>query len=66
VYYQHPQDQRQRHRERISQMREDYRRSQRSPGHEIESRGRQSRGRMRSMWQWMRGRTMHPGHVHRV
>jgi hypothetical protein len=66
VYYQHPQDQRQRHRERISEMREDYRRSQRPPWHEIPSRERESSVQMRSMWQWMREHVMHPVHVHRV
>ena len=65
MYYQHPQDQRQRHRERISEMREDYRRSQRSPRHEIPSRERSS-VQMRSMWQWMREHVMHPVHVDRV
>lgn len=66
MYYQHPEDQRQRHHERISEMREDYRRSQRPPRHEIQSRERRSQMHMRSMWQWMREHAMHPDHAHRA
>ncbi|HEX3266798.1 MAG TPA: hypothetical protein VHQ98_02305 [Gaiellaceae bacterium] len=66
MYYQHPEDQRQRHRERISEMREDYRRSQRPPRHEIRSHEHRSHVHMRSMWQWMREHAMHPDHAHRA
>ena len=63
MYYHDPKYQRQRHRERISEMREDYRRSQRSPRHDIQSRQRKSYMHMRSMWQWMRQHAMHQRHA---
>lgn len=63
MYYHDPKYQRQRHRERISEMREDYRRSQRSPGHDIQSRRRKDYMHMRSMWRWMRQHAMHQGHA---
>jgi len=66
VYYHDPEYQRQRHRERISEMRGDYRRSQRPPRHAIQSHERGSQMHMRSMWQWMREHAMHPDHAHRA
>jgi hypothetical protein len=66
VYYHDPKYQRQRHCDRISEMREDYRRSQRSPRHDIRPHERKSYIHMRSMWQWMREHAMHPGHAHRA
>jgi hypothetical protein len=49
VYYHHPDYQRQRHEERMAQMREDYRRAQPHWRHEW-----QRRKRVRSIWEWMR------------
>ena len=66
MYYHDPQYQRQRHRERISEMRKDYRRSQRPPRHDDQQRERRSYMHMRSMWQWMRQHAMHAGHAHRA
>jgi hypothetical protein len=64
VYYHDPQYQRQRHHERISEMREDYRRAQRPQRHD--DRPRERHMHMRSMWQWMRQHAMHRVHAHRA
>jgi hypothetical protein len=66
VYYHDPPYQRQRHHERISEMRKDYRRSQRPPRHDDRPRERRSSMHMRSMWQWMRQHAMHASHAPRA
>ncbi len=66
MYYHDAQYWRQRHQERMAEMREEYRRAQRPPRHDDRPRERERHMHLRAMWQWMRQHAMHHGHAHRA
>ena len=66
MYYHDHRYRRQRHHERMAQMREDYRRAQPAPRHDEERHERWMHVRVRSMWQWMRHQAIHESRAHRA